>query len=176
MDTRETTTHYTLRGCTDKNIQERIMNHHTDSQNRQRTAIMPACYCTYFGCNGQLVDDKTRKRHQRMDSSETYHNHSEVCLEIGRGNPRVKKLYPYPYPPKPLPPIKGRGFGGVGVGVQGGMGGMEYPQGYHSRVAINNHIYLCPNTLTPTPTPSPSPQVPNSVNTLILLGLTLLSP
>ena len=38
-------------------------------------------------------------------------------VEIGRGNPRVKKLYPYPYPPKPLPLIKGRGFGGVGVGV-----------------------------------------------------------
>ena len=40
-----------------------------------------------------------------------------TAIEIGRGNPRVKKLYPYPYPPKPLPPIKGRGFGGVGVGV-----------------------------------------------------------
>ena len=74
-----------------------------------------------------------------------------TSIEIGRGNPRVKKLYPYPYPPKPLPPIKGKGFGGVEVRVQGGMGGMEYPQGYHSRVAINNHIYLCPNTLTITP-------------------------
>jgi hypothetical protein len=70
----------------------------------------------------------------------------------------------------------GRGFGVVGVGVQGGMGGMEYPQGYHLRVAINNHIDLCPNTLTPTPTPLPSPQVPYSANTLILMGLTPLSP
>lgn len=38
---------------------------------------MPACYCKYFGCNGQLVDDKTRKRHERFDFSETYH--SDVC-------------------------------------------------------------------------------------------------
>ena len=84
-----------------------------------------------------------------------------MIVEIGRGNPRVKKLYPYPYPPKPLPPREGKGFGVVGVGVQGGMGGMEYPQGYHSRVAINNHIHLCPNTVTPSPSPSPPPQHPH---------------
>jgi hypothetical protein len=45
-------------------------------------AIMPACYCTYIGCNGQLVDDKTRKRHERMDFSETYHSRAEVCRYI----------------------------------------------------------------------------------------------
>jgi hypothetical protein len=48
-------------------------------------------------------------------------------LEIGKGNPRVKKLYPYPYPPKPLPPIKGRGGrGGRGGGTRG-YGGYGIP-------------------------------------------------
>ena len=39
---------------------------------------MPACYCTSFSCNGQLVDDKTRKRHKRFDDSQTYHKQTEV--------------------------------------------------------------------------------------------------
>ncbi|KAI0280567.1 hypothetical protein BC826DRAFT_1112023 [Russula brevipes] len=39
---------------------------------------MPACYCSYFHCDGQLVDDKTRKQHERFDASESYHNHIQV--------------------------------------------------------------------------------------------------
>lgn len=55
-----------------------------NSQNRQsqRIAIMPACYCTYFNCKGQLVDDKTRKRHERMDVSEKFHCDGKVCQYI----------------------------------------------------------------------------------------------
>lgn len=44
---------------------------------------MPICYCTYFGCSGKIVDDKTRKRHERFDVSETYHNHSDVRRHFG---------------------------------------------------------------------------------------------
>ena len=40
---------------------------------------MPACYCTYLRCNGQFVDDKTRKRHERFDNSQKYHEHTRVC-------------------------------------------------------------------------------------------------
>jgi hypothetical protein len=40
---------------------------------------MPACYCAYFGCSGQIIDDRTRKRHERMDISEKYHSHTQVC-------------------------------------------------------------------------------------------------
>ncbi|KAH8978132.1 hypothetical protein EDB86DRAFT_2837041 [Lactarius hatsudake] len=38
---------------------------------------MPSCYCTYFNCNGELVDDKTRKRHERFDKSQAYHRRAE---------------------------------------------------------------------------------------------------
>lgn len=44
----------------------------------ERTTAMPACYCKYFSCNGQLVDDKTRKRHERFDDSQAYHKHAKV--------------------------------------------------------------------------------------------------
>lgn len=42
---------------------------------------MPACYCSYFHCDGQLVDDKTRKQHERFDASESYHNHIQVYCQ-----------------------------------------------------------------------------------------------
>ncbi|KAH8983006.1 hypothetical protein EDB86DRAFT_2834164 [Lactarius hatsudake] len=38
---------------------------------------MPSCYCTYFNCNGELVDDKTRKHHERFDKSQAYHRRAE---------------------------------------------------------------------------------------------------
>src|SRR6266404_874037 len=49
---------------------------------------MPACYCTYFSCNGQFVDDKTRKHRARFDKSQEYHKNAEV-LSVG--------LYLYPW-------------------------------------------------------------------------------
>lgn len=67
-----------LCGCCDKNMHGQQRN--TNSQNRQHAIIMPPCYCTFYDCKGQIVDDKTRKRHQRMDFSEEFH---KVCQYIG---------------------------------------------------------------------------------------------
>jgi hypothetical protein len=52
-----------------------------------RIAAMPACYCTYVACNGNFVDDKTRKRHERFDASQSYH-FAQVCRHCDP-SPRV---------------------------------------------------------------------------------------
>jgi hypothetical protein len=72
--------HRTLREICDKDMgNKNELPTHRQNRRSQRIAIMPACYCTYSNCKGQLVDDKTRKRHERMDLSEKFHSDSKVC-------------------------------------------------------------------------------------------------
>ncbi|KAF8268036.1 hypothetical protein EI94DRAFT_1700553 [Lactarius quietus] len=55
---------------------------------------MPACHCMYFSCNGQLVDDKTRKRHQRFEDSQAYHKQSEHNANNVQDLPELQDTIP----------------------------------------------------------------------------------
>ncbi|KAH9016472.1 hypothetical protein EDB84DRAFT_1443105 [Lactarius hengduanensis] len=65
---------------------------------------MPACYCTYSSCNGQLVDDKTRKRHERFDNSQAYHKQVEYNANDVQDHPELELQGTIP---RPSPPIDG---------------------------------------------------------------------
>ncbi|KAI9439151.1 hypothetical protein H4582DRAFT_2075806 [Lactarius indigo] len=51
---------------------------------------MPACYCRYSSCNGQLVDDKTRKRHKRFDDLQAYHKQAEHNADDSQDHPELE--------------------------------------------------------------------------------------
>ena len=44
-----------------------------------RNSIMPACYCKYARCDGQVVDKNTKRKHERLDIAQSYHDRAEVC-------------------------------------------------------------------------------------------------
>jgi hypothetical protein len=49
-----------------------------DKVKEHKPTIMPACYCVYFKCNGQMVDSNTKKCHARYDTSQSYYDLAEV--------------------------------------------------------------------------------------------------